>query len=146
MEIEQYLTPAVISAAISFLGVVVSAFVAKRTAVKTSKITAKSEMERLLAEQTHSDKVRLEDRNWRKEDAFTEAYCKLSAAVSEFVEKPDKNTKSAAVAACSAVRLSAGSSGESVEKLSELIRNADAFVGVYSDEVEKLLRQISTGR
>lgn len=145
MEIEQFLTPAAISAAISALGVVISALVAKRTAVKTAKITTKAEMERLRAEQAYSDKVRLEDRSWEKEDAFTADFMKLSAAVAEYIEKPDRNTKAAAVTACSSLLLSAGSAGEPVKKLSELLRHSNAFEGADSDEVENLLQKIAAG-
>lgn len=136
----------VISAVIAAVGVVLSSYIAKRTASKTAKITAKAEMERLIAEQVYSDKVRREERTREKEDAAAAAFEKLSDAVMKYAEMPNKETKAAAVAACSSLLLSAGSSGDTVKKLSETLRHSDAFVGVDSDTVAVLLEQIASGR
>lgn len=146
MDWELILSSPVTSAAISFAGVLLSALIAKITATKTAKITARAEMDRLMVEHAHTDKVRIEDRAWGKEDSAHDAYKELFAATTEYMVKPDRNTKSAAITACSNALLIATAPRKPLDELLTLIQCSDAFDGVDSAVVTPLLLQIVSDR
>ena len=130
------------SAAISLAGVILSALIAKIAATKTAKITTKAEMERLQAEHAHADRILAENRAEKKDASDHEMYKNLISTVTEFAEKPDRNTKAAAIAACTKALLITSAPKKQIEELLSLIRETDAFVGVQYSVVTPLLLQI----
>ena len=137
----------VIGAAFSLAGVIVSALIAKKTAARTAKITTEAEILRLKMEQEYSEKLRGEELSRERERELLSAYQAMFAALSEFREKPNRNSKAAALAAISSVWvMTEGNLKAIAKRILDIVQASDPFEGPDSAELDRLLERIVSDR
>ena len=146
MDVTIIISSAVVSAVISLVGVIVSSLVAKSSATKTAKITTEAEIQKLKIELAHTEKMRHEDQMREDGRKVDSVYREMLAAVTNFCNKPDVNTKTAAVDAVSALALVSNKSKPAIKKLLEFVQTADSFEGPSSAEFDALLSKVIEDR
>ena len=146
MEVTIIISSAVVSAAISLVGVVVSSLVAKSSATKTAKLTTEAEIKKLEMELEHAEKIHCKDRLHEDAQKVDAAYRAMIAAMTDFRNKPDVNTKTAAASAVSALMFTTNEPRPTIKRLQELVQSADPFEGPYSAEFDALMSKVIEDR
>lgn len=137
----------VVCAILSLAGVIVSALIAKITATKTAKITTEAEFRKLKLEHEYSDKLRKEELSQERDRELLSTIQAMLTALSEFREKPNRNTKADAMAAISRLwAMAEGNMKVIARRILEIIQASDPFEGPVSGELDLLLKQVVSER